>query len=498
MLKHRTTALGFAVIILLFAGLGFFSVGKMREMTGDVDNIYRHPFAVSNAAKNVKINLFAMHRDMHDILLAENKSQVDGIVERIDAHEQIVLQQFNVLFDRFLGDMAIVQRVHRAFVAWKPIRDQIIALARKGDRKAALALIRGRDAAHVDVLDKETQELVDFAAHKAESFHLRAMENERRTLFILSILVMSTIGASLVVAMLVLHDLNATDRANARRAHLIDQNILMCTYDKKGRVLDISNALCRFLGVSKDDILNTHVNFFVNTSDGGQTINEIWKTIKTGARWSGEIKRVLRDGSVKWAASIIVPILSDKADSYEPEGYSNILHDATNKKLSLTDQLTALYNRRRYEEIVDREVKIAQRNKTSLTLAILDVDYFKKYNDFYGHPNGDSVLRTIGGILKKNMKRPTDYAFRIGGEEFAILFSGLSCEESAAFLEALRASVEATQIAHEKSDVSPYVTISIGACLSTGDRTFNKELLYINADKALYRAKETRNTVVLT
>jgi len=93
------------------------------------------------------------------------------------------------------------------------------------------------------------------------------------------------------------------------------------------------------------------------------------------------------------------------------------------EKLSITDPLTKLFNRRYFDEIFDKEVSIARREKKLFCLMYFDIDNFKSYNDTYGHQMGDDVLTNISTILKSNMKRPSDYAFRMGGEEFAAIFS---------------------------------------------------------------------------
>ncbi len=141
------------------------------------------------------------------------------------------------------------------------------------------------------------------------------------------------------------------------------------------------------------------------------------------------------------------------------------------------------------------EIRRAQRSNDWLSFVILDVDSFKQYNDNYGHHNGDSQLIDIAKTLKSHCHRASDYCFRLGGEEFGIIFSSLSPEEAAAFVERLRAAIEHLQIEHKHSCVASVVTASFGL-VTTNASNYEIEQLYEAADTALYKAKNSgRNRV---
>jgi diguanylate cyclase (GGDEF)-like protein len=160
--------------------------------------------------------------------------------------------------------------------------------------------------------------------------------------------------------------------------------------------------------------------------------------------------------------------------------------------------LTSLYNRRYFDYVIEKEVRIAHRNKTSLAFAVIDIDYFKKYNDQYGHPAGDNVLMNVAQVLKQSLKRPNDYAFRLGGEEFGIIISVKDMEQLSDFFNTLRIQVESLEIQHAGSDISQFLTISAGAHISINGALMNANQIYLKADEALYRAKQHRNAVVVT
>ena len=165
------------------------------------------------------------------------------------------------------------------------------------------------------------------------------------------------------------------------------------------------------------------------------------------------------------------------------------------EKLAITDPLTGLFNRRHYNEVFPSEICRAQRSREWLSFVILDIDYFKQYNDNYGHHNGDNLLISIAKALKARCHRASDYCFRLGGEEFGIIFSGLSPEEATEFVETLRNTIEALQLEHKYSLTASVLTASFGLVTAQAPKQ-RIEQLYETADAALYRAKEAgRNRV---
>ncbi len=167
------------------------------------------------------------------------------------------------------------------------------------------------------------------------------------------------------------------------------------------------------------------------------------------------------------------------------------------EKLSITDQLTGLFNRRHFNNMFLREFKRAYRNTTSLTLIIIDVDFFKKVNDNQGHSEGDRVLVQVSKEFKKLCQRPGDYAFRLGGEEFGILATNLESQGAIEFSETIRKSIEQLGIPNVYSDISKNLTVSIGCVTKVPDKADTTDNYMSIADARLYKAKELgRNRVV--
>ena len=243
------------------------------------------------------------------------------------------------------------------------------------------------------------------------------------------------------------------------------------------------------------DLLNKELPAIVNDEISQSLIQSGLAYAKTGEQWDGEeiSHRQDNEGTI-WIELSITPVLDD---NYEVKGFSGVVSDASDKhlvgELAITDKLTGIYNRRHFDTIFSKELKIARRNDKYLTLAIADIDYFKNFNDYYGHQSGDQVLNSVATILGEYTNRPDDYLFRIGGEEFAMIFSGLTPEQANDHLESKRKSIEAAMIEHKDSAVSKYVTISIGYWTEKIDGDITETDIYHFADQALYVAKTKRN-----
>ena len=173
-----------------------------------------------------------------------------------------------------------------------------------------------------------------------------------------------------------------------------------------------------------------------------------------------------------------------------------------NKKLenaTYTDTLTNLHNRRYFNFIYERELKRAKRSKTYITFMMLDIDYFKQYNDTYGHIEGDKALQKVAQVLQKILKRPGDYIFRLGGEEFGVLLSETDATNSARLAREICDTLRETQIEHKNSLVCPFMTLSIGVECCIADEALENEILLSRADEMLYRAKESgRDRYIIT
>ena len=167
-------------------------------------------------------------------------------------------------------------------------------------------------------------------------------------------------------------------------------------------------------------------------------------------------------------------------------------------RLSILDGLTGIPNRRRFDESLGIEWKRAMRNKTPISLILMDIDYFKLYNDHYGHQEGDECLKKVAKTLESLIQRPTDLVSRYGGEEFVALLPETGPDGAKILAERMRQTVEELCIPHQQSKVSKCVTLSLGVASVVPERGESAEKLVEMADKALYKAKQSgRNRVEL-
>lgn len=174
------------------------------------------------------------------------------------------------------------------------------------------------------------------------------------------------------------------------------------------------------------------------------------------------------------------------------EGMLNKLEVASN-----LDPLTSVANRRKFDEHLEREWKRVVRAGLTISMILLDIDYFKEYNSRYGHPGGDQCLKRMAQSVRDIARRPSDLFARYGGEEFAFILPETPASGATHVAELVRQSVEGSQIDHEGSPIG-FVTTSIGVATMQPTRDMSSEILIKAADRALYRAKqEGRNCFAL-
>ena len=166
------------------------------------------------------------------------------------------------------------------------------------------------------------------------------------------------------------------------------------------------------------------------------------------------------------------------------------------EKLSSVDVLTGIPNRRRFNEFLDLEWRRTLRTRSSLSIIMMDIDYFKLFNDYYGHAAGDECLRKVAQTVVNSIKRITDIVARYGGEEFISVLPLVEMDDAITIAKRVQLSVVALKIPHVLSSVSEYVTMSLGVATTVPSLDITSGSLIEAADKALYEAKSAgRNQV---
>lgn len=166
------------------------------------------------------------------------------------------------------------------------------------------------------------------------------------------------------------------------------------------------------------------------------------------------------------------------------------------EKLARLDGLTGLLNRRSFDSALDREWRRSLRTQQNISVIMIDVDFFKQFNDTYGHAAGDECLKQVAKAAEGALQRPADLVARYGGEEFVALLPDTALEGAVAVAEEIRTSVAALQIPHSSSEVASYITVSAGFATTAATKSPNPSDLVEVADAELYAAKKAgRNRV---
>jgi diguanylate cyclase (GGDEF)-like protein/PAS domain S-box-containing protein len=234
---------------------------------------------------------------------------------------------------------------------------------------------------------------------------------------------------------------------------LINENVITATTDLDGYIIYVSKAFEKISGYKKYELLGKSHQIISKNPDMPSGFDaKIWQQITNDKMWQGEIKKRKKDGNVYWVEASIHPIY----DAFGvKKGYTAIYYDITDKKrieeLSITDGLTNIYNRRHFNTLFPKLINAAKRHHDVLCFILMDIDHFKDYNDTYGHQKGDEALINVARVMQQSLKRAEDYCFRLGGEEFGVIFNANSKQSAVAFAKSLTQAIEDLKIEHDKS-----------------------------------------------
>jgi diguanylate cyclase (GGDEF)-like protein/PAS domain S-box-containing protein len=279
---------------------------------------------------------------------------------------------------------------------------------------------------------------------------------------------------------------------------LIDETIISSSTDLEGIITEVSSAFCVISKYSREELIGQNQNIVRHPDMSRELFEIIWTTIKADKVWEGEIKNKAKDGSYYYVYTTISPKFDENNNKI---GYVSIHQDITDKKkieeVSITDGLTNIYNRRHFNDFFVDFLNASKRENQFISFLILDIDFFKQYNDTYGHQMGDDVLIMLSNSLKKSAHRAEDYCFRLGGEEFGLLFKSKDKNKAIDFSNKILKNIEELKIEHKNSKVSTYITASMGLYSNYANNIIGIDDVYKKADKLLYKAKRSgRNRIV--
>lgn len=297
------------------------------------------------------------------------------------------------------------------------------------------------------------------------------------------------------------------------------------TTDDQGQIQSANPAAERMFGYSQNDLIGLNISLlfpghFARLNEAQQreflytlrhellgNVREMSAVNRAGVAFPVEIllneiqvdgrtlfTGIVRDISLRKEQEKLVQTTLANLEAAQQETLaSNIKLEQANQELqkaAYLDGLTGLYNRRFFDSCLLNEWQRNQRAKTALALLMLDVDFFKRYNDGYGHLQGDDCLKKVAGIVQKSVKRPGDMVARYGGEEFAVILPGTDLAGAMQVADTILQSVREAQLVHAFSDVAPTVTMSCGVAAIIPQAGYSIASLVSAADQALYTSKE--------
>jgi len=279
--------------------------------------------------------------------------------------------------------------------------------------------------------------------------------------------------------------------------NLVDKNIITSSTDLKGNITNVSQAFCVISGYSKEELIGRSHNIVRHPDTPKELFEELWYDCKNDKVFKGEIKNIKKDGDSYWVNASIHPIYNEHNEKI---GYTSIRQDITDKKIieeiSITDGLTNIYNRRHFNEQFPKIINSAKRNNELVCFLIIDIDHFKQYNDTYGHQMGDDVLINVAKVFKDSLHRADDSCYRLGGEEFGIIFKSENQKDALEFSNKIKQNIENLKIEHKQNSASNYITASMGLVCKYANDIENDDIIYKEADDLLYDAKDNgRNKV---
>jgi diguanylate cyclase (GGDEF)-like protein/PAS domain S-box-containing protein len=283
--------------------------------------------------------------------------------------------------------------------------------------------------------------------------------------------------------------------------NLIDQSVITSKTDLKGVITYSSEAFQKISGYSSEELLGEKHSIIRHRDTSIEVYRDMWDHLSQNRNWSGELKNRSKDGAIYWVYTTIYPLFDYNGEKI---GYTAVNSDITDRKrverLMEIDALTEIRNRSSFNSLLPRLINISRRDRLYLSMAMIDIDHFKQYNDTYGHQAGDTALKRVANILTRS-PRDRDieefYQFRLGGEEFAIVTLSADSESPLKYLESIRKAVEKLEIEHKSSTSSSVVTVSIGLLTVSYRDIKSESKIYRESDELLYRAKKGgRNQII--
>jgi diguanylate cyclase (GGDEF)-like protein/PAS domain S-box-containing protein len=282
---------------------------------------------------------------------------------------------------------------------------------------------------------------------------------------------------------------------------VIDRYVITSSTDIYGTITSVSQAFCDISGYTREELIGSNHNIVRHPDMPAAAFKEMWDMISAGKTWAGEVKNRKKNGGFYWVKAHIEPTFNARG---EIVSYIAIRQDITDKKsvttlevlikriemLMITDDLTGAYNRRFFNQKFPKVLEPDYRSNRWQAFLMIDADHFKQYNDTYGHNAGDHILKEITTVLQFTFQGADSFVFRLGGEEFGVLFAVTKKDDALVLASYARKMIYDSNMTHSGNIPFGRVTVSMGLMLLDPAQVYLEDDVYKTADVALYLAKK--------
>jgi len=275
--------------------------------------------------------------------------------------------------------------------------------------------------------------------------------------------------------------LHAMNTSQQHLLEIINDYVFYLKTDLTGIITKVSSAFVETLGCDEKTLLNQSIQILKSGHTPSSVYSKLWETLKKNQVFSDEIENRNFKGGTNWYRVLIKPDIEDNQLVGYVAFYTNIDSEVGYQQQAISDYLTGLVNRAKFEQEITQEIYRANRYDTPLSLLMIDIDHFKRVNDTYGHDAGDSVLVEFSQLLKKHT-RQSDICARWGGEEFVIMCPNTNLESAISLAELLRKTISTNVF-----KTVGHCTASFGVVQLLKDSDL--KTLFSDVDQSLYKAK---------
>jgi PAS domain S-box-containing protein len=410
----KTTTLliwGFIVTLLVIIVFAGFAIYEARELAQAANKIYNHPLAVSNALRDIKSNIYAMHRSMKDVVLAKSPEQMNSALETVNTYEKESFEHFVLVKERFLGDENYVLSVLKDFKNWKTIRNEVIKLIKNGKLDDAIAITTGKGLKHINMINSGVDGktglnyLMNYANDKAEEFQNIAKLREKRALIEMLIILASAIILTFFVILLLRQSLKAARKLQKSEERLkLSQSLAnIGSWDHNivtGRI-HWSDTVKHIFGFAENASPESYDVFLqiVHPEDRDFVINSTKACIEQKKNYAVEYRIITAEGITRWVSETGNVLFNKKGKTTRMLGMVRDITERKNTEIKIAKYLVEL--ERSNKDLEDFAGLISHDLREPL---ISIVGFLQRINKKYGYKlderGMDYLLRSINSAKR--------------------------------------------------------------------------------------------------